>query len=142
MRTVDAAKWEAHRELRLLMDKRTCQTCGRSTKRDGVALEVHHNYHPSFAYAYGADYETPDNLITLCVECHKAVTAVRRRSLQKDVEIVPQKSWYSKGETDAEVESEVHWREVIVDAQRQDGKSDGFLRQRKKEVHSETGKQD
>lgn len=71
--------WQEKRELRLNIDRRLCQTC----LHDGAEyrLEVHHKTYERF----GAE-DVENDLITLCSECHEAITNVirRRRYNKKD----------------------------------------------------------
>lgn len=72
--------WQEKRALRLNIDQRMCQTC----LHDGseYQLEVHHKTYERF----GAE-DVENDLITLCSECHEAITNVirRRRYKKKDL---------------------------------------------------------
>ncbi len=70
-------KWRDKRSLILKRDGDRCQTC-LSTED----LEVHHK-----TYVNLGD-ELPEDLITLCHECHEAITTVIRRRRYSDRAIV------------------------------------------------------
>ena len=63
--------WEAKRQQRLAIDGQRCQTC----LHDGTLwrLEVHHK-----TYERLGDEDVERDLITLCCECHEAITNVIR----------------------------------------------------------------
>lgn len=66
-------KWRRKRQAALERDKYQCQTC-LSTER----LEVHHKTYESFTE------EPLEHLITLCKDCHYAITtSIRERRYQK-----------------------------------------------------------
>ena len=72
--------WQEKRQLRLNIDRHMCQTC----HHDGseYRLEIHHKTYERFGCE---DVEL--DLITLCSECHEAITTVirRRRYKKKDL---------------------------------------------------------
>ena len=61
------AGWENLKAYAKYRDGYRCRACGKSKFKDGVRLEVHHIIRRADG---GAD--TPDNVVTLCEECHKA----------------------------------------------------------------------
>jgi len=65
---IASAEWKAKRESRLQFDGYECQTC---ESKDN--LEVHHRHYRNLGK------EEMDDLITLCNECHEAITSVIRR---------------------------------------------------------------
>jgi 5-methylcytosine-specific restriction endonuclease McrA len=77
---ISSAAWYAKREERRAIDKNRCRTCGISD-----ALEVHHVTYDNFGD------EPMSDLITLCKQCHEAVTSVirARRYSAKDYEVRP-----------------------------------------------------
>lgn len=60
------AEWENLKAYAKWRDGQKCRACGRSAK-DGARLEVHHIRRRADG---GSD--TPDNVVTLCHECHEA----------------------------------------------------------------------
>ena len=64
--------WAAKREARLKIDGKRCQTC----HHDGsdYRLEVHHATYDNFGHE-----DVENDLITLCVRCHNAITSVTRQ---------------------------------------------------------------
>ena len=75
-----SAKWNKKREKRLKRDGYCCRTCGSSG--DTVQLDVHHSSYEWFGR------ERMRDLITLCDECHRAVTGIirnRKRMKEGDV---------------------------------------------------------
>lgn len=71
-RYIGSIEWAAKRGEILARDGNRCQTCWRIAPE--VELEVHHKTYQSLGD------EDPAHLITLCRECHEAVTAVIRRA--------------------------------------------------------------
>ena len=61
------AGWENLKAYAKYRDGYRCRACGKSKHKDGVKLEVHHIIRRADG---GTD--TPDNVVTLCEECHKA----------------------------------------------------------------------
>ena len=61
------ANWENLKAYAKWRDGYKCRACGKSKHKDGVRLEVHHIRRKSDG---GTD--TPDNVVTLCDDCHKA----------------------------------------------------------------------
>jgi 5-methylcytosine-specific restriction endonuclease McrA len=59
--------WEKKRTKRLIKDKYTCQDCGQVGHKQGNWLEVHHLTYKNLGN------EKLNELLTLCVACHKAV---------------------------------------------------------------------
>lgn len=71
--------WQRQRRRARKRDNYTCQKCGKSTKKNGRALDVHHiipfrefNYIPDENENYKQANEL-SNLISLCDRCHKLV---------------------------------------------------------------------
>ncbi|NER82723.1 MAG: HNH endonuclease [Leptolyngbya sp. SIO1D8] len=67
-RYLRSVQWKAKRKQVLERDRYQCQTCLSSE-----SLEVHHKTYKSFGN------EPLEHLITLCHDCHEAITAVFRR---------------------------------------------------------------
>ena len=63
----ELAGWENLKAYAKYRDGYKCRVCGKSKHKDGVRLEVHHIRRKSDG---GTD--TPDNVVTLCDDCHKA----------------------------------------------------------------------
>lgn len=61
------AGWENLKAYAKWRDGCKCRACGKSKHKDGVRLEVHHVIRRADG---GTD--TPENVVTLCEECHKA----------------------------------------------------------------------
>ena len=61
------AGWENLKAYAKWRDGCKCRACGKSKQKDGVRLEVHHVIRRADG---GTD--TPENVVTLCEECHKA----------------------------------------------------------------------
>lgn len=61
------AGWENLKAYAKWRDGYKCRACGKSKHKDGVRMEVHHIRHKADG---GTD--TPDNVVTLCEDCHKA----------------------------------------------------------------------
>ena len=61
------ANWENLKAYAKWRDGYKCRACGKSKHKDGVRLEVHHIRRKADG---GTD--TPDNVVTLCEDCHKA----------------------------------------------------------------------
>lgn len=59
--------WENLKAYAKWRDGDKCRACGKSKHKDGVRMEVHHIRHKADG---GTD--TPDNVVTLCEDCHKA----------------------------------------------------------------------
>ena len=59
--------WENLKAYAKWRDGYKCRACGKSKHKDGVRLEVHHIRRKADG---GTD--TPDNVVTLCEDCHKA----------------------------------------------------------------------
>lgn len=76
---LESDKWKRKREQRLKIDHYTCQTCGEVS-----SLEVHHRYYDTLGKE-----DVDDDLITLCRECHEAITSVirARRYSKKQITI-------------------------------------------------------
>jgi 5-methylcytosine-specific restriction endonuclease McrA len=79
--------WKVVSELSKRRDRYTCRICGR--KRPHVQLQSHHpkNY-DEVLYD-----EKPEDLTTLCAECHHAITVMlrlRRLGIRFDQAILPQ----------------------------------------------------
>lgn len=72
--------WQEKRAARLVIDNHECQTC----MHDGSVyqLEVHHKTYERFG-----EENVAQDLITLCSECHEAITNVirARRYKKKDL---------------------------------------------------------
>ncbi len=60
--------WKSIRERVLERDGNICQSCGKKDKSD--PLQVHHKV-PFKAFIASEYVNSPDNLITLCVDCHR-----------------------------------------------------------------------
>lgn len=127
---IRSAAWYAKREQRRMIDKSRCRTCG-STER----LECHHVTYERFG-----DEDVENDLITLCHECHEAVTAVirRRRYSARDykVEILE-----SKKEIPHVARKSISIEVSVsdVDAQWTNGRSDQRVRKSYEEYLRETG---
>ena len=65
---LESEKWKKKRDARLRIDRFTCQTCCATDR-----LEVHHKHYESLGRE-----DVDDDLITLCRECHEAITSVMR----------------------------------------------------------------
>lgn len=61
------ANWENLKAYAKWRDGYKCRACGKSKHKDGVRMEVHHIRRKADG---GTD--TPDNVVTLCEDCHKA----------------------------------------------------------------------
>ena len=61
------AGWENLKAYAKYRDGYKCRACGRSKHKDGVKLEVHHIIREADG---GTD--VPENVVTLCEDCHKA----------------------------------------------------------------------
>ena len=61
------AGWENLKAYAKWRDGGKCRACGKSKRKDGVRLEVHHVIRRADG---GTD--VPENVVTLCEECHKA----------------------------------------------------------------------
>jgi 5-methylcytosine-specific restriction endonuclease McrA len=68
---VDRDAFERVKPKILERDHHTCRKCLRTPAGDGIKLEVHH-------LDLDGSNHTPDNLITLCSFCHKALEAHHR----------------------------------------------------------------
>ncbi len=70
-RYIASHRWACKRDARKEIDGHRCQTC----MHDGTLwrLEVHHKTYERFK-----DEDVDRDLITLCVQCHEAVTCVIR----------------------------------------------------------------
>lgn len=68
---IASSEWAARRDLRKEIDGHRCQTCC----HDGSTwrLEVHHKHYESFT-----NEDVEKDLITLCSQCHEAITDVIR----------------------------------------------------------------
>lgn len=71
--------WNQQKRLARKRDNNTCQVCGRTQKKNGKALDVHHvkpfrsfNYVPGENENYLQANELT-NLICLCIRCHRKV---------------------------------------------------------------------
>lgn len=72
----EMSDWSANlREYVLARDKYTCQWCKKSTFKNNVILNTHHIY---FRSRGGSD--RPDNLITLCVDCHHKLHEIEKKT--------------------------------------------------------------
>lgn len=71
-RYIGSPEWAVKRDEILARDGNRYQTCWRTSRE--VELEVHHKTYESLGD------ENPAHLITLCRECHEAVTGVIRRA--------------------------------------------------------------
>lgn len=83
-----SAAWKAKRLLVLERDGWQCMTCdciheGRFTKAD---LEVHHRHYRNLGN------ESLEDLVSICPECHDAITSVHRRR-RYEVKELPQNSF-------------------------------------------------
>lgn len=76
---INSTKWAEKRSSRLELDLYRCQTC-LSTED----LEVHHR-----TYERLGDEIVESDLITLCRECHEAITEVIRRRKYKNKIYIP-----------------------------------------------------
>lgn len=109
--------WRETRQKRLVKDKHKCRTCGK-----GESLQVHHVTYERFTRERQAD------LITLCKECHDAITDVIRRNrysgkkLQSQ-NIKPVEVFYSE-----KLESKIDWNRATDHAQQCDGGPAELLR--------------
>jgi 1-aminocyclopropane-1-carboxylate deaminase/D-cysteine desulfhydrase-like pyridoxal-dependent ACC family enzyme len=71
---INSLEWQAKAAQRKALDLYTCQTCG-ATER----LEVHHKHYRTLGN------ESMDDLITLCRDCHEAITtSIRERKYRKN----------------------------------------------------------
>ena len=68
------AGWENLKAYAKYRDGYKCRACGRSKHKDGVRLEVHHKIRKADG---GTD--VPENVLTLCEDCHKAHHKGERR---------------------------------------------------------------
>ena len=59
--------WENLKAYAKWRDGYKCRACGKSKHKDGVRLEVHH-----IRRMADGGTDTPDNVVTLCEDCHKA----------------------------------------------------------------------
>jgi hypothetical protein len=66
-----SAAWRAKRQVELKASGNRCRGCNLGS--DVIQLEVHHRSYARFGN------ELPEDLTTLCVDCHPAITAVIRR---------------------------------------------------------------
>lgn len=71
-RWIGSYAWKVVAELSKRRDKYTCRLCGR--KRPHVQLQSHHPQN----YDQVLYDEKPEDLTTLCAECHEAVTRILR----------------------------------------------------------------
>lgn len=70
----EMSDWSANlREYVLARDNHTCQWCKKNSFKHGVILQTHHIH---FRSRGGSD--RPDNLITLCTECHKKLHEIEK----------------------------------------------------------------
>lgn len=60
--------WPIRRANRLKEDEYTCQDCGIDAKEENVILHVHHKEVRGDGGVYN---HTQENLVTLCIDCHK-----------------------------------------------------------------------
>jgi len=67
--------WNALRIAALERDGRACRCCPNDTA-SGVPLEVHHRHYETWGH------ETLDDVITLCVLCHDAITSRIRETTE------------------------------------------------------------
>ena len=75
---ISSDNWRRKRDERLLIDRRQCRTC--TSCED---LEVHHRHYDNLFD------EQMDDLITLCRECHHAITSVVRSRRYNSRQMVP-----------------------------------------------------
>jgi len=77
---IASKEWRAKRQERLVIDGNECQTCG----HDGSVyrLEIHHKHYRSFMRE-----DVSRDLITLCSQCHEAITAAIRGRRYEGIEI-------------------------------------------------------
>lgn len=76
---ISSPGWGRKRKERLFIDKHRCRTCGLSHE-EGTSLEVHHVSYENFGD------EPMSDLITLCRQCHEAITnVIRHRRYTKNV---------------------------------------------------------
>ena len=79
-RYISSKEWRVKRQKRLAIDGNECQTCG----HDGsiYQLEIHHKHYRSFM-----EEDVERDLITLCSQCHEAITASIRGRRYEGIEI-------------------------------------------------------
>ena len=73
---IQSPEWKHKRLCRLKIDEFKCRTCGYT--KDEIQLEVHHVTYERFKN------EEMGDLITLCTDCHTAITNVLRERKYKD----------------------------------------------------------
>lgn len=79
-RHLHSTRWAKKREQRMAKDGNCCRTCGISGEK--VKLHVHHS-----SYQW-LGRERMRDLITLCDDCHRAITAViRNRRKNKEAAV-------------------------------------------------------
>jgi 5-methylcytosine-specific restriction endonuclease McrA len=117
---ISSPQWQAKRADVLARDRYECQTCCTTD-----SLEVHHRHYRNFGNEALAD------LITLCSQCHEAITNVMRgrryeQSMTFD-NLLPIERTTRHGITSNQNEN--HWRVPDPVPQRADGRSAQFVRQ-------------
>ena len=125
-----SAAWYAKREQRRMIDKSRCRTCG-----DTERLECHHVTYERFR-----DEDVENDLITLCHDCHEAITNVIRDRRHKtrvyQVRILETKGMNHVARKKIHVEISV----PDVDAQRPNGRPVERVRKSYEEYFEQAGK--
>lgn len=114
---IQSAEWKALRQKVLERDRFQCQTCCSTDD-----LEVHHRTYDRLFH------EDLEDLITLCHECHEAITCVirKRRYEAKAIELSSVQRLSTivyRGKENAEIEISTHVRITPNPPQRTDSRS-------------------
>jgi len=115
-RYMQSAEWAAKRAQRLAVDGHKCRTCGHTGET--WPLQVHHVTYERFERE-----DIEQDLITLCANCHEAITdAIRRRRYdgrQVEAQIIEttitMRQEFTYGVASSEVQSEI----IVCDARPQ-----------------------
>lgn len=100
---IESDKWKHKRDKRLKIDNYTCQTCCAINN-----LEVHHKHYDTLGRE-----NVDDDLITLCQECHEAITSVirARRYSKKQIAISDQQRITPAVRKESVTNERVHYSE-------------------------------